>query len=146
MHISEAGLALIRQFEGLRLLAYKCAAGVPSIGYGHTRTAKMGQSITQERAEELLREDVARFEAAVSRLVTVPLSQGQFDALVSFAFNLGAKALEKSTLLRLLNAGDYYGAAAQFDRWVYASGKKLSGLVKRRAAERALFEGKTPCA
>ena len=146
MHISEKGLALIRQFEGLRLLAYKCAAGVPSIGYGHTRTAKMGQSITQEHAEELLREDVARFEAAVSRLVKVPLTQGQFDALVSFAFNLGAKALEKSTLLRLLNAGDYSGTAAQFDRWVYASGKKLSGLVKRRAAERALFEGETPCA
>lgn len=146
MHISEKGLALIRQFEGLRLLAYKCAAGVPSIGYGHTRTAKMGQSITQERAEELLREDVARFEAAVSRLVKVPLTQGQHDALVSFAFNFGAKALEKSTLLRLLNAGDYSGTAAQFDRWVYASGKKLSGLVKRRAAERALFEGETPCA
>ena len=146
MHISEKGLALIRQFEGLRLLAYKCAAGVPSIGYGHTRTAKMGQSITHERAEELLREDVARFEAAVSRLVKVPLTQGQHDALVSFAFNLGAKALEKSTLLRLLNAGDYSGTAAQFDRWVYASGKKLSGLVKRRAAERALFEGETPCA
>lgn len=146
MHISEKGLALIRQFEGLRLLAYKCAAGVPSIGYGHTRTAKMGQSITQERAEELLREDVARFEAAVSRLVKVPLTQDQHDALVSFAFNLGAKALEKSTLLRLLNAGDYSGTAAQFDRWVYASGKKLSGLVKRRAAERALFEGETPCA
>ncbi len=146
MHISDAGLALIRQFEGLRLLAYKCAAGVWTIGYGSTAGVKPGQSITAERAEELLREDVARFEAAVSRLVTVPLSQGQFDALVSFAFNLGAKALEKSTLLRLLNAGDYSGAAAQFDRWVYASGKKLSGLVKRRAAERALFEGKSPCA
>ncbi len=76
----------------------------------------------------------------------MPLTQGQWDALSSFVYNLGPGALEKSTLLRLLNAGDYSGAAAQFDRWVYASGKKLSGLVKRRAAERALFEGKTPCA
>lgn len=146
MHISEAGLALIRQSEGLRLRAYLCPAGIPTIGYGSTAGVKLGQTITAERAEELLREDVRQFEAAVSRLVKVPLTQGQFDALVSFAFNLGARSLEQSTLLRLLNVGDYSGAAAQFDRWVYASGKRLSGLVKRRAAERALFEGKTPCA
>ncbi|HCH78871.1 MAG: muraminidase [Pseudomonas sp.] len=146
MHISEKGLALIRQFEGLRLSAYRCPAGIPTIGYGSTAGVKLGQAITAERAEQLLREDVRQFEAAVSRLVKVPLTQGQFDALTSFAFNLGAKALEKSTLLRLLNAGDYSGAAAQFERWVYASGKKLAGLVKRRAAERALFEGKSPCA
>ncbi len=146
MRTSESGLALIRQFEGLRLSAYRCPAGIATIGYGSTAGVQMGQTITSERAEELLREDVRQFEAAVSRLVKVPLTQGQFDALASFAFNLGAKSLEKSTLLRLLNAGDYSGAAAQFDRWVYASGKKLSGLVKRRAAERALFEGKTPCA
>jgi len=146
MQISETGLALIRQFEGLRLRAYLCSAGIPTIGYGSTAGVKLGQSITAERAEQLLREDVRQFEAAVSRLVKVPLTQGQFDAMTSFAFNLGVKSLEQSTLLRLLNAGDYYGAAAQFDRWVYASGKKLSGLVKRRAAERALFEGETPCA
>ncbi|MDH0157376.1 lysozyme [Stutzerimonas stutzeri] len=146
MHISEAGLALIRQSEGLRLRAYLCPAGIPTIGYGSTAGVKLGQTITAERAEELLREDVRQFEAAVSRLVKVPLTQGQFDALTSFAFNLGTKSLEQSTLLRLLNAGDYPGAAAQFDRWVYASGKKLTGLVKRRAAERALFEGETPCA
>ena len=146
MHISETGLALIRQFEGLRLSAYRCPAGIATIGYGSTAGVQMGQTITAERAEELLREDVRQFEAAVSRLVKVPLSQGQFDSLASFAFNLGAKSLAQSTLLRLLNAGDYSGAAAQFDRWVYASGKKLSGLVKRRAAERALFEGKSPCA
>lgn len=146
MHISETGLALIRQFEGLRLSAYRCPAGIPTIGYGTTAGVKMGDTITKERAEELLREDVKRFEAQVLRLVKVPLTQGQFDALVSFVYNLGAGNLSNSTLLRLLNAGDYKGAAAQFDRWVYASGKKLSGLVKRRAAERALFEGKTPCA
>ena len=146
MHTSEKGLALIRQFEGLRLLAYKCAAGVPSIGYGHTARAKMGQSITKERAEELLREDVARFEAAVSRLVTVPLTQGQFDALVAFAFNVGHGALERSTLLRLLNDGKCDEAALQFGRWVKGGGKELPGLVRRRAAERALFEGKSVCA
>lgn len=146
MHISETGLALIRQFEGLRLSAYRCPAGIPTIGYGTTAGVKMGDTITKERAEELLREDVKRFEAQVLRLVKVPLTQGQHDALVSFVYNLGAGNLSNSTLLRLLNAGDYKGAAAQFDRWVYASGKKLSGLVKRRAAERALFEGKTPCA
>jgi lysozyme len=146
MHISETGLALIRQFEGLRLRAYRDAVGVATIGYGTTRGVKMGQEISKERAEELLREDVARFEGYIEALVGVPLTQGQWDALSSFVYNLGPGALEKSTLLRLLNAGDYSGAAAQFDRWVYASGKKLSGLVKRRAAERALFEGKSPCA
>jgi len=146
MRTSESGLALIRQFEGLRLRAYRDAVGVATIGYGTTRGVKMGQEISKERAEELLREDVARFDGHIEALVRVPLTQGQWDALSSFVYNLGPGALEKSTLLRLLNAGDYPGAAAQFDRWVYASGKKLSGLVKRRAAERALFEWKTPCA
>jgi lysozyme len=146
MRTSESGLTLIRQFEGLRLRAYRDAVGVATIGYGTTRGVKMGQEISKERAEELLREDVARFDGYIEALVRVPLTQGQWDALSSFVYNLGPGALEKSTLLRLLNAGDYSGAAAQFDRWVYASGKKLAGLVKRRAAERALFEGKTPCA
>lgn len=146
MQISKDGIDLIKQFEGLYLKAYRCPAGVPTIGYGHTAGVAVGQTITQQQADDYLRRDVRQFERAVARLVTVPLTQGQFDALVSFAFNLGEGALAQSTLLRLLNAGDYAGAAAQFDRWVYASGKKLSGLVKRRAAERALFEGKTPCA
>ena len=146
MQISKAGLDLIKQFEGLYLNAYRCPAGVPTIGYGHTAGVAMGQTITQQQADDYLRRDVRQFERAVARQVSVPLTQGQFDALVSFAFNLGEGALAQSTLLRLLNAGDYSGTAAQFDRWVYASGKKLSGLVKRRAAERALFEGETPCA
>ena len=109
-------------------------------GYGTTAGVKQGQTITKERADELLREDVARFEAQVLRLVKVPLTQGQFDALTSFVYNLGAGNLGNSTLLRLLNAGDYKGAAAQFDRWNKAGGKVLAGLVRRRAAERALFE------
>jgi lysozyme len=142
MHISQKGLDLIKSFEGLRLSAYKCPADVWTIGYGTTAGVKPGQTITKERAEELLREDVKRFEAQVLRLAKVPLTQGQFDALVSFTYNLGAGNLSNSTLLRLLNAGDYKGAAAQFDRWTKAGGKELPGLVRRRAAERALFEGK----
>lgn len=141
MHISQKGLDLIKSFEGLRLSAYKCPADVWTIGYGATAGVKPGQTITKERAEELLREDVKRFEGYVDRLVKVPLTQGQFDALVSFAYNLGPGALEKSTLLDQLNRGDYDSAAAQFDRWTKAGGKELPGLVKRRAAERALFEG-----
>ncbi len=143
MRTSENGLALIRQAEGLRLRAYKCPAGVWTIGFGTTAGVKEGQIITKERAEELLRDDVKRFEDQVLRLVKVPLTQGQLDALVSFTYNLGAANLGNSTLLRLLNAGDHKGAAAQFDRWTKASGKELPGLVKRRAAERALFEGKS---
>lgn len=140
MQISKAGLDLIKQFEGLYLKAYRCPAGVPTIGYGHTAGVAMGQTITQQQADDYLRRDVRQFERAVSRLVTVPLTQGQFDALVSFAFNLGDGALAQSTMLRLLNAGDYTGAAAQFDRWNKAGGRVLPGLVRRRAAERALFE------
>ena len=140
MQISKAGLDLIKQFEGLYLKAYSCPAGVPTIGYGHTAGVAMGQSITQQQADDYLRRDVRQFERAVSRLVRVPLTQGQFDALVSFAFNLGEGALAQSTLLRLLNAGDYAGAAAQLDRWNKAGGRVLPGLVRRRAAERALFE------
>lgn len=142
MHTSQKGLDLIKSFEGLRLSAYRCPADIPTIGYGTTAGVKMGDTITKERAEDLLRADVKRFENQVLRLVKVPLTQGQLDALVSFTYNLGAANLGNSTLLRLLNAGDYKGAAAQFDRWTKAGGKELPGLVKRRAAERALFEGK----
>lgn len=141
MHISEKGLALIRQAEGLRLSAYKCPAGIATIGYGHTAGVKMGQSIDKAEAERLLRGDVASFELSVLGIVSVPLSQGQFDALVSFAYNLGASALKGSTLLRLLNAGLYADAANQFGRWNKAGGKVLAGLTARRAAERALFDG-----
>lgn len=142
MHTSQKGLDLIKSFEGLRLSAYKCPADVWTIGYGTTAGVEPGQTITKERAEELLRDDVARFEAQVLRVIKVPLTQGQFDALVSFTYNLGAGNLANSTLARLLNAGDYLGAAAQFDRWNKAGGKVLNGLVARRAAERAMFEGK----
>lgn len=142
MQISNAGLDLIKQFEGLYLKAYRCPAGVPTIGYGHTAGVAMGQTITQQQADDYLRRDVRQFERAVARLATVPLTQGQFDALVSFAFNLGEGALARSTLLRLLNEGKYTEAALQFGRWVKGGGKELPGLVRRRAAERALFEAR----
>ncbi|MHA7064050.1 lysozyme [Azospirillum argentinense] len=137
-------LALVRHFEGLYLKAYLCPAGVPTIGYGHTAGVRMGQTINGLQAEVFLRADMAEAARDVDRLVKVPLTDRQRGALASFVFNLGAGALQTSTLLRLLNQGDYAGAAGQFGRWVFATvnGEKvqLPGLVKRRAAEKALFE------
>ena len=139
MNISEAGIQLIKKFEGCSLKAYKCPAGIWTIGYGHTSGVKEGQTITKKEAEAYLKQDLITFETFVSNLVTVAINQNQFDALVSFCYNLGPGNLRSSTLLKRINAGDFNGAAEQFDRWVYAGGKKLSGLVKRRAAEKALF-------
>ena len=141
MRISQTGLDLIKTFEGLKLESYKCPAGVWTVGYGHTRTTKPHQRITEQQAETLLREDVAAFERAVEQAVTVDLAQHEFDALVSFAYNVGSGAFAKSTLVRKLNAGDKAGAAREFDRWNKAGGRELPGLARRRAAERALFEG-----
>lgn len=139
MRTSQRGLSLIKSFEGLRLLAYRDAVGVWTIGHGATRGVKAGMSITKEQAERMLLNDVQRFEPEVERLVQVPLTSNQWDALVSFTYNLGATNLESSTLLRLLNRGDYAGAAGQFPRWNKAGGKVLPGLVRRREAERVLF-------
>ncbi|MGY0790980.1 lysozyme [Azospirillum argentinense] len=137
-------LALVRHFEGLYLNAYLCPAGVPTIGYGHTAGVRMGQTIDGLQAEVYLRADMAAAAAQVDKLVKVPLTDAQRGALASFVFNLGAGALGGSTLLRLLNQGNYEGAAAEFPKWVYATvngvKKQLDGLKKRRAAERALFE------
>lgn len=137
--MSKQGLELIKHFEGLRLAAYKCSAGVWTIGYGHTGGVNPGDIIDEITAESLLRKDVAVSESAVSRLVSVPLNQHQFDALVSFVFNLGAGNFRTSTLLKKLNAGDYSGAADEFSRWINAGGKPLPGLARRREAERLLF-------
>lgn len=139
MKLSPAGLALIKRWEGLSLSAYRDVAGVWTIGYGHTKTAKAGQQITEAQAEALLREDVAWAEEAVNELVRVPLRQSAFDALVSFTFNLGRGALAQSTLLRILNEGDYDGAAEQFGRWIHAGGKVVQGLINRREAEATMF-------
>lgn len=140
MKTSQKGLSLIKQFEGLETKAYICPAGVLTIGYGSTGShVKPGMTITEAEAEALLMKDLERFEKGVESRVKVSLNQGQFDALVSFAFNCGLGAFEDSTLLRLLNNGDYEGAAAQFDRWVKGPNGPLPGLVKRRDAEEALF-------
>lgn len=140
MEISQAGLDSIKKHEGLRLRAYRDAVGIWTIGYGHTGPeVQPGMEITEGEAESILREDVMQAEACIEEHVTVDLTQGQFDALCSFIFNLGCGAFERSTLLRLLNEGDYSGAAQQFGRWVNAGGKPLPGLVKRRGDELAMF-------
>ncbi|WP_312623286.1 lysozyme [Pseudomonas juntendi] len=141
MRTSQRGLSLIKSFEGLRLQAYQDSVGVWTIGYGATRGVKAGMKISKEQAERMLLNDVQRFEPEVQRLITVPLSQNQWDALMSFTYNLGPANLESSTLRRLLNAGNYASAAEQFPRWNKAGGQVLAGLVHRRAAERDLFLG-----
>ncbi|ELN9580822.1 lysozyme [Enterobacter kobei] len=144
MQTSDKGIALIKQFEGCKLTAYQDSVGVWTIGYGWTQPVdgkpiRAGMTIKQETAERLLKTGLVSYESDVSRLVKVGLTQGQFDALVSFTYNLGSKSLSTSTLLRKLNAGDYAGAADEFLRWNKAGGKVLNGLTRRREAERALF-------
>ncbi|CAH5882731.1 lysozyme [Enterobacter hormaechei] len=144
MQTSEKGIALIKQFEGCKLTAYQDSVGVWTIGYGWTQPVdgkpiRAGMTIKQETAERLLKTGLVSYESDVSRLVKVGVTQGQFDALVSFTYNLGARSLSTSTLLRKLNAGDYAGAADEFLRWNKAGGKVINGLTRRREAERALF-------
>lgn len=141
MKTSQKGIDLIKKFEGCRLEAYRCPAGIWTIGYGHTKGVKDGQKITQEQAEELLRDDLRVYEQAVESCVKVPINQNQFDALVSFCYNCGAEALRTSTLLRLLNESKYSDAGEQFLRWNKAGGKVLVGLTRRREEERGMFLG-----
>lgn len=146
MNASDDCLDLIRRFEGFRSMPYLCPAGVPTIGYGSTRyedgtpVTLNDAAIERARADQIMRATLTSYEDAVRRYVKVPLTQGQYDALTDFAYNAGPKNLQTSTLLRKLNAGDYAGAAEQFGRWVYGGGQVLMGLVRRRTAERALFE------
>jgi len=138
--ISAAGLAHIKHFEGLRLHSYFCSANVCTIGYGHTGPdVKPGMVITEARAEELLRQDLAAAEKAVAALVKVPLRQGQFDACVDFVFNLGRAAFAGSTLLKLLNKGQYGPAAEQLMRWVHSGSAVVAGLQRRRLAARNMW-------
>lgn len=140
MKMSSQGLAMLQIFEGCKLLAYRDGGGVWTIGFGHTRGVADGLTCLQAQADAWLVEDLAPAEQGVARLVQVPLVQGQFDALASFAFNCGVAALAASTLLRKLNCSDLSGAADEFPRWVRdAQGNVESGLVARRAQERALF-------
>lgn len=137
--INARGLQLLKNFEGLKLSAYRDAVGVWTIGYGTTTNVNPGMRISESQAEELLRRDLLRFETAVNKLVRVPLTDNQFSALVSFVYNVGERNLANSTLLRLLNQGNYQAAANEFLRWNRAGGRVLNGLTRRRQAERALF-------
>lgn len=134
------GLDIVKEAEGLWLSAYLCPAGIPTIGYGHTKGVKLGDTCTKEQAEKWLENDFFTAKQEVKAVVKVPLRENQLDALASFVFNLGVRKLTQSTLLKKLNAGDYSGAAAEFDKWVFAGKVKLNGLIKRRAKERKLFE------
>lgn len=149
MKTSSNGIAVIEYFESLQLSAYPDPAtgGKPfTIGFGTTIypsgvAVKPGDFCTKEQAKQYMQHDLAKFEKAVSDSVRVQLNQGQFDALVSFTYNLGPANLRSSTLLRKLNAGDYAGASKEFSRWNRANGKVMRGLTRRRAAEQCLFEG-----
>lgn len=134
------GINLIKYYEQCRLRAYQDTGGVWTIGWGHTGPeVKKGLKITQEKADELLREDLREAELVVNQLVPYGLAEHQFDALVSLVFNIGKTAFKNSTLLRMLKLGDILGASKQFGRWIHDNGKKLNGLIERREAERKLF-------
>lgn len=144
MKPSKNCLNLIKHFEGFSSTPYVCSGGKLTIGYGHTATVKEGMEVTEEEAEDLLTEDLKYAAECVEEYCDVDLTQGQFDALCSFTFNLGCGAYRSSTLLRLINAGNIEAASQQFGRWVHGGGKVLPGLVKRREAERKLFNGIMP--
>ena len=136
------GLALIKKFEGCELKAYQCSAGVWTIGYGHTKDVVEGMEITQEQAEQMLVDELHEYESYINKYVTVALSQNQFDALVSWVYNLGPANLKSSTMLKVLNDGKYEDVPYQMKRWNKAGGKVLDGLVRRREAEALLYQGR----
>ncbi|MEG1856302.1 MAG: lysozyme, partial [Acinetobacter sp.] len=144
MAVSLFGVDLICSFEGKRLFAYDDGVGVWTIGFGTTVypngiRVKKGDTCTEAQAKAYMQNDLKKFEQAVNGAVNIPLNQNQYDALVSLTYNIGAAAFSKSTLVKKLNAGDIQGAADQFDVWINAGGKRMQGLVNRRAKEKALF-------
>lgn len=144
MAVSPFGVDLICGFEGKRLIAYDDGVGVWTIGFGTTVypngiKVMKGDTCTEAQAKTYMAHDLKKFEATVNNAVEVPLNQNQFDALVSLAYNIGTDAFSKSTLVKKLNANNILGAADQFDVWVNAGGKRMQGLVNRRAKEKALF-------
>ena len=141
-HITQNGLDLIKRFEGFSRTVYFCPAGYPTIGYGHVvkDDEDFSAGIDEAQAEDLLRQDAQIAERAVLRLISVPLTDGQFDALVSFTYNLGGGALQRSTLRLKINRKEHGEVPEQFMRWVWAGGRKLKGLVRRRAAEAGLYQ------
>ena len=139
MQHSKQGLQLTELFEGVRLAAYQDSVGRWTIGYGHTFNVCKGDVCTQNQAEVWLIGDYRWAEKAVNRLVTRPITQGEFDALTDFTFNLGEGSLEHSTLLRLVDAGDFAAAALEFPKWAHAGGVEVAGLLRRRLAEQSEF-------
>ena len=140
--ISQQGLVLIKHFEGFSAMPYDCPAGYQTIGFGHVirDDEDFSGGIDRLWAEQLLKRDVWNAESAVQRLISAPLTQGQFDALVSFTFNLGSGALQRSTLRRKVNEELHTDAVDEFKRWVYANGRKMKGLVRRRASESLYYQ------
>ena len=143
MQVSQKCIDLVKRYEGFISKAYLCPAGVISIGWGHTGSdVKKGMIITKEEAENLLKKDLKKFEQGLCKMLNAEelnVTQNQFDALISFAYNLGLSTLAGSTLWRLFTHGDIQGAADEFTKWIYAGGKPLEGLKRRRQAERELF-------
>ena len=142
MNISNEGISLIKKFEGCELEAYYDAVNVLTIAYGRTKNVQAGDTCTQEQADAWLEEELHEYGGYVNDAVTVDLEQNQFDALVSWVFNLGPANLKASTMLKFLNAGDYHLIPSQIKRWNKASGKVLEGLIRRREAEALMFEDK----
>lgn len=137
--ISRKGIEAIKKFEGFREKAYFCPSGVLTVGYGHATGVSAGDSLTLKDAEIILLNDLKSFEDVINDSVNVPLMQNQYDALVSFAYNIGENAFKKSTLLSKLNNCDYEGASGEFGRWIYSNGEILNGLRERRNREREFF-------
>jgi lysozyme len=151
LNVTEEGLSMLRRLEGYRCKAYKDAGGVWTIGYGHTSMAgapqvKPGMRISRREADAILARDVAGFARGVARLLDVPLSDGQFSALVSFAYNIGLENFRRSSVLRAVNSGNFAAVPRRLSLWVKAGGRVLPGLVSRRAAEAAMFIAATPAA
>lgn len=140
MNTSQEGIDLIKSFEACKLEAYQDGGGVWTIGWGHTGGVSEGDTCTQEQADAWLVDDLGDAEGLVKHFVTVDLNQHQFDALVAFTFNVGGGALQHSTLLQKLNAGDYEGAADEFPRWSHIGAVVCQGLLRRRVAEKQEFE------
>lgn len=143
-HAAESAMEFVKEWEGCRLKAYKCPAGIWTIGYGHTGGVQGGERITEERAEELLAEDLKSVQRRLAPAVEVPITAGQAAALLSLAFNVGVGAVTGSKLLRRLNQGLPEAAADEFLDWTRAGGRELPGLVRRRRAERDLFLREEP--
>ncbi len=139
MNLGYKGTDLLKFYEGCKLVAYQDSVGVWTIGYGHTKGVYEGMTITQEQAEQMLLDELKEYESYVDDLVTVPLNQNQFDALVVWVYNLGPTNFRKSTLLKELNNGNYQAVPIEIKRWNKAGGQVLEGLIKRRKAEANLF-------